>query len=601
MNLFAFLDFINIFVAIFLGLDVHSKAPANKLNKMFFLNSMLAAYTALCEYFRLTATSEQWAYFWHKASFLWPLFPFMFLGIILQLSQNKSVTDTRKKLLFLFPALVISVLHLFTDVLYEELTKKWYGWDFQIANNAISSLIPIYFIVIGAFAFLIIIKHYKIQNKEKEKKKALFALIGLSIPTLTSFIAEGFLPHIGLDVPPLNSISFVVGTAFIYVSILKYSFLKLDPNDTVNKLFQTSADYMLIYDTEGNIILASKSLLNVSSYIKEEVEGNNISNIFNYFNNPIEINHHEMFDKEIELYLKTKTSELIPTSVTITKVETEAHNEYLYFLTARDLRERKQFEEELLLMHKNLEEKVKTRTIDLTKANEKLVDEIKMRTKAEETINKALTEKETLLKEIHHRVKNNLQVISSLLFLQSQKSDDPFCTEILQESQGRIRTMALVHEHLYSRNDFSQIIFSEYVKNLYQYISSNFEGTFSLPEIYYDLDEVSLSLDLTIPLGLILNELITNALKYAFRNKAILNNSNVDQIRIEFSKLQNEEFTLKVCDNGIGLPNDLDLDSINSLGLKMVQSLVTQINGKFEYVVNGEWKEFIINFNEYNK
>ena len=601
MNLFAFLDFINIFIAIFLGLDIHSKDPSNKLNKMFFLNSMLAAYTAFCEYFRLTATSEYWAYFWHKASFLWPLFPFIFLGIILQLSQNKFVTDTRMKLLFLTPALIFSALHLFTDVLYERLTNRWYGWEFQIAGNAISKMIPIYFIIVGAFSFYIILKHYKVQNKEKEKKKALFALIGLSIPALTSFIVEGFLPQAGVDVPPLNSVSFVIGTSFIYVSILKYSFLKLDPNDTVNKLFETSADYMLIYDTEGNIILASKSLLNVSSYIKEEVEGNNIASIFGSFNNPKELNHHEIIDKEIELYLKTKNSEFIPTSVTITKVESEAHNEFLYFLTARDLRERKQFEEELLLMHKNLEEKVNKRTVDLTKANEKLVDEIKMRTKAEEIINKALSEKETLLKEIHHRVKNNLQVISSLLFLQSQKSADPFCTQILQESQRRIRTMALVHEHLYSRNDFSQIVFADYVKNLYQYISSNFEGTFSLPEIYFDLDEVNLSLDLTIPLGLILNELFTNALKYAFRNKAGFNNSQADQIRVEFKKQENDIYTLIVSDNGIGLPEDLDLDSINSLGLKMVQSLVAQINGKFEYIANGEWKEFIINFNEYNK
>jgi PAS domain S-box-containing protein len=595
MNLFAFIDFINIFLAIFLGLDVHSKDPSKKLNKMFFVNSMIAAYTAFCEYFRLTANSEYWANFWHKASFVWPFFPFMFMGIILQIANKKFATDKRLKLLFILPAIIISLLHFFSDVLYNELAYKWYGWDYQIAHNFASGLIPIYFIIVGVFSFFVIMEHYKAQTNERERKKALFALIGLTIPTLAGFISEGVLPQLGIDIPPINSIVYIIGTVFIYISILKYNFLKLDPNDTVNKLFATTIDYMSIYDGKGNIMLASRSLLKASGYEINDLVGNNISTLFDSLDNPINSDSKEFLDKEIELSLRTKDFKKIPTSVTITKVSSKTHNEYLYFLTARDLRERKQFEEKLLAMQKSLEEKVSLRTIDLLNTNEKLRDEIKMRIDAENKISRALTEKETLLKEIHHRVKNNLQIISSLLYLQSQRTTDPTSNQILQESQNRIRTMALVHEHLYSHNDFTQINFSEYIKNLYQFVSSNYSGTNGLPQVNFELDEVSLPLELTIPLGLILNELFTNSLKYAFRDHLGFRIDKQNHIHIRLSNSGNDNFLLTVGDNGVGLPENIDND--NSLGLKLVQSLVNQIDGKFEYK-DGEWKEFIINFSK---
>jgi|GEM_PF-6833239 PAS domain S-box-containing protein len=593
MNFFAFIDFINIFIAVFLGLDILSKDRANKLNKMFFVNSMIAAYTAFCEYFRLTAVDFYWAYFWHKASFLWTFFPFMFLGMILQIADKKYVTNNRVKLFFVLPALIISAIHLFTDVLYEGLYKSWYGWDFKIAHNLVSALIPIYFLIVGVFSILIIIRHYRAQIKEREKRKALFALIGLSIPTLAGFASEGLLPMFAVDLPPVNSILYIVGSVFIYISILKYDFLKLDPNDTVNKLFETSVDYMMIFDKEGNIIQASKSLLNACEYEQLDLIGNNIGNIFENPESPLEISNQEIFDKEFELYLRTKSGQTIPTSVTITKVGSVAQNEYLCFLTARDLRERKQFENQLLSMQKSLEDKVNQRTIVLSKVNEKLRDEITMRIEAENKISKALTEKETLLKEIHHRVKNNLQIISSLLYLQSQKTKDPVSNQILQESQNRIRTMALVHEHLYSHNDFSQINFTEYIKDLYQFISSNYEGTTDLPQAIFELEDVNLPLELTIPLGLILNELFINLLKYAFKNQPDIRNDGLNKFRVKLKSNGNKNFILTVGDNGVGLPENFE--TIDSLGFKLMKSLVDQIAGKIEYQ-SGDWKEFIINF-----
>ncbi len=593
MNLFAFIDFINIFIAVFLGLDILSKDRANKLNKMFFVNSMIAAYTAFCEYFRLTSVDFYWAYFWHKASFLWTFFPFMFLGMILQISNKKYVANNHVKLFFVLPAVLFSAIHLFTDVLYERLYKSWYGWDFQIANNFASALIPIYFLIVGVFSILIIVKHYKAQIKEREKRKALLALIGLSIPTLGGFASEGLFPMFAIDLPPVNSILYIIGSVFIYISILKYDFLKLDPNDTVNKLFETSVDYMMIFDKEGNIIQASKSLLNACGYEQSDLIGNNIGYIFESSKEPFNIASPEVFDKEFELSLRTKSSQLIPTSVTITKVGSAAQNEFLCFLTARDLRERKQFEHELISMQKNLEEKVNKRTIVLSNVNEKLRDEIKMRIEAENKINKALTEKETLLKEIHHRVKNNLQIISSLLYLQSQKTNDHLSNQILQESQNRIRTMALVHEHLYSHNDFTQINFSEYIKNLYSFISSNYEDTTELPQAIFELDDVNLPLELTIPLGLILNELFTNSLKYAFKYHPDKNIDGSSKIRIKLKNAGDKNFILTVGDNGVGLPDNFE--SIDTLGLKLMESLVDQIAGKIEYK-NGDWKEFIINF-----
>lgn len=194
---------------------------------------------------------------------------------------------------------------------------------------------------------------------------------------------------------------------------------------------------------------------------------------------------------------------------------------------------------------------------------------------SEETLRLSLKEKEVLLKEVHHRVKNNLQVISSILNLQSSYVRDKRILEILLESQNRIKSMAFVHESLYQTKDFSNISFQEYVGNISRNLVHSYASVENPPELKLDLDPVQLHLDTAIPCGLIINELVSNALKYAFRD--------TPKGKIGISVKQKEKkITISISDNGVGLPPDLDFRNTESLGLQLVVSLVEQINGKIK-------------------
>jgi two-component sensor histidine kinase/HAMP domain-containing protein len=193
-------------------------------------------------------------------------------------------------------------------------------------------------------------------------------------------------------------------------------------------------------------------------------------------------------------------------------------------------------------------------------------------------LSRSLEEKEILLKEIHHRVKNNLQVISSLLYLQSRNIQDEAIKTIFGESQMRVRSLALVHEKLYQSSDFSRIDFSDYIKNLLSHIRSSYKTTSEFIEIILELDKVYLSVDKAVPLGLILNELLSNAFKYAFPENS-KDNSDRKFIMIKLDTIDENKLLLTVSDNGIGVPDDFDINKSNSLGLKIVSSLVTQIDG----------------------
>jgi len=192
---------------------------------------------------------------------------------------------------------------------------------------------------------------------------------------------------------------------------------------------------------------------------------------------------------------------------------------------------------------------------------------------SEGKIKQSLKEKEVLLKEVHHRVKNNLQVISSILNLQSSYVKDKKVIEMLRESQNRIKSMSFIHESLYQTKDFSNINFSEYVINLSKNLLHSYRAYEGNIDLKLEVDKIFLNLDLAIPCGLIINELVSNAFKYAFpdqRNGFIL-------ISV---KQRKDIIAVEIKDNGIGLPDTVDYRNTQSLGLQLVITLVEQLNGE---------------------
>ncbi|MDI6790809.1 MAG: histidine kinase dimerization/phosphoacceptor domain -containing protein [Thermodesulfobacteriota bacterium] len=211
------------------------------------------------------------------------------------------------------------------------------------------------------------------------------------------------------------------------------------------------------------------------------------------------------------------------------------------------------------------------------------------RKRAEEQIRASLREKEVLLKEIHHRVKNNLQVISSLLKLQSQYMQDKRDVEVFKESQNRIKSMALVHEKLYQSKDLASINFHEYVSLLVNGLFRSYGVNTDKIALKTDIEDIMLGVDIAIPCGLIINELVSNSLKYAFpENKE-------GEIKITLRTSDESAMALTVADNGIGMPGDLDLTNSGSLGLKLVKILTDQIDGQID-LDRSEGTKFRIDF-----
>lgn len=219
------------------------------------------------------------------------------------------------------------------------------------------------------------------------------------------------------------------------------------------------------------------------------------------------------------------------------------------------------------------------------------------RKEIDQQIRSALKEKEILLQEVHHRVKNNLQVISSMLNLQRRFVNDPMMLQVLDESTSRIATMSYIHESLYQNTDFSSISFSEYLKRLTVNLMSSYAHQLDPVELDAQLTELHLNLEQAIPCGLIVNELVSNAMKYAFKNIT----DGVLRLRVE---QQGEFVEIEVADNGVGLPNDFNFDTNDSLGVYLIQALTEQIQAELivrSSSLDGEHKisrgsSFIIKF-----
>jgi PAS domain S-box-containing protein len=206
---------------------------------------------------------------------------------------------------------------------------------------------------------------------------------------------------------------------------------------------------------------------------------------------------------------------------------------------------------------------------------QQLTKELQDREKAEEELKKSLEEKELLLKEVHHRVKNNLQVISSIFSLQSQIVSDERILSILEDSQNRILSMALIHEKLYQAENLGKINFADYIYNLVNNLFSSYNSHHKQIKLKLNIEEIFLNLDTAIPCGLLLNELISNAFKHAFSEQEL------GELTINFNQIvEGKNLQLIVSDTGKGFPLELDIEKTNSLGLRLVRALTRQIRGK---------------------
>ncbi|MFQ6109808.1 MAG: GAF domain-containing protein, partial [Candidatus Aminicenantales bacterium] len=202
--------------------------------------------------------------------------------------------------------------------------------------------------------------------------------------------------------------------------------------------------------------------------------------------------------------------------------------------------------------------------------------DITERKKAEETIRASLREREVMLREIHHRVKNNMQIISSLLKLQSRQIKNKKILDMFNVGQNRIRSMALIHESLYQSRDLARINFSDYIKKLITHLFSIYRTDTQDINLNINVSDIFLDINRAIPCGLIINELVSNSLKHAFPE------GKKGKISVEMNRNKGDRYTLVVRDTGIGFPDGLDFQNSETLGMQLVTALVTQLDGNIK-------------------
>ena len=209
---------------------------------------------------------------------------------------------------------------------------------------------------------------------------------------------------------------------------------------------------------------------------------------------------------------------------------------------------------------------------------------------AKDKIKASLNEKELLLKEIHHRVKNNMQIISSLLSLQRRYTEDEEAMKVLMESQNRVKTMAMIHENLYQSTNFTHIQFDDYIERLVNDMFYSYNIKTDQIELSLDIQKVQLNIETAVPCGLIISELVSNSLKYAFPN------GRKGKIHISLKQID-DNYELVIGENGTGFPEYLDFKDTDSLGLQLVNSLVGQLDGEITLDTSCG-TEFVIIFKE---
>ena len=516
---------------IILSLGIYSYKKRSSILHTYFIFFMISIFFwclgAGMEFFSIS----MWAkVFWIKVTYIGvaTVAPLWFIFVLNYANYQKYLKPLYIRLLFLIPFIIIIMAF----------TNEWHGllWPHIIptSNQPGAVLIyehgPIFFInMIYSFALtliglFILIKTLINSSRKYRQQISILILVGLIPLIFCSLYAFHTLPIVGLDFSPF---ALVIAGMLLALSIFRFHFLDILP--VAHKiLFKNMVNGVLVFDDNEKLM-----------------EVNSAASL-------IGINHEDIGKKAGKILDRF---EGLKSAYMARKSESEVFlgdpvNQWVQAQTTPIYDDEDIFQGHLLI-----------------------IQNINKRKKLEGELKKSLEEKDLMMKEIHHRVKNNFMIIQSLLQLQSRHIEDEDTVEIFRESQNRIKSMAFVHQRLYQHDNLKKINFGDYPQTLAMDIFKSYLNDPDQITLDIDTEDVTLDIDTAIPLGLILNELISNSLKYAFPK------GRKGKLMIK-SYLKDNKYSLIVSDDGIGFSKETYYKKSDSLGLKLIHSLSDQIEAE---------------------
>jgi two-component sensor histidine kinase len=586
MNIFAILSMIIFPLYVVLGWYVFNLEPRARINKIFLLFSACFAFWAFTFTFFYTAPDVKTAWFWYNLSAIGRiLYPALLLNLALIFTNNRfNQQKWYYSAVLYLPAIVFLYAVLSGPFITQDLVlidSSWY--EILITNSGWWYAYNIYYLLYVPLAFILMGWWGYRSKSNREKMQALIIILTGAVSFSLGIISNTLLPL--LDIFILPSMAQIFGVIFflgIAYAIVKYKLLKLTAATAAEDIITKITDMIILMDTYGKIIRINRRTQNLLGYSESNFEGKTWEFIVQNGDESAKIrkyleglneqnqykeesNEHKQHEKEsnerdsikedsdkLKINFQRKNGEEIPVNIFLSPIRDDVGLVGV-LLVAQDMRQTRKLEHEIT-------EKVKAQQSARIQ---------------EEKLIKSLEEKEILLKEIHHRVKNNMQIISSLLNLQSGYLKDKGAVDALKDCQGRIMSMAMIHENLYRSKPLTGIKFKDYIDFLVKNIFHTYNVNTELFEVDIDADEVYLDIDTAIPCGLIINELLTNSIKHAYPE------GTGGQLNIKIDQ-DDGKYYLQVADDGMGLPAKLDITNTGSLGLLLVNSLVKQLEGKLE-------------------
>lgn len=587
MLLFSLLSLIISVSCLFMGNFIYYRNPHNQLNQVLSLFSLFIGYLAFTDFGGTYVTTPEQAYWWIKAAFPWMLTASFLIHLALLSTEKFNILSRKITYIVIYlPSTILAIINLTTTAITQGVQMGYWGWTYVPADSVAYSLSLLWTLSL-AFISGILVLNYFLNSSGTKRQQAKYIFIGVYLPLISGVLTEFILPFLSLPAPSILNLLMAMGIAFIVYGIWKFRLPQLTSSMISDRILSTMSNFLFLLDEEGKIIHINFKAIELSGYSESELLGQTLDFVFP------QIKHSDSYSKPIEnleTVLKTKKERKIAVLASTSIIKTAKHDVLGLVLVGSDISQLKEAEEERDRYRGHLEELVEERTKELEKTNRKLKKEIIAHEKAEKELKDSLDEKEILVKEIHHRVKNNLMIISSLLNLQSHYITDEKALNIFKESQNRAKSMALIHERLYRTDSMRRIDFDDYIHTL----ATDLFHTYRLGpgiNLTLELESVKLDVNSAIPLGLIVNELVTNSLKYAFPE-------GTGELLIKFRSLnKGDEFELVISDNGVGFPPDLDFRKVDSLGLQLVSNLTSQLNGTMD-LENIHGTRFTIRFKE---